>query len=284
MARALGGPVAVETVEPVPGGCIHEGFRLRVRGGDAWFLKCNASRCRAMFDAEADALRLLGGAGGLRVPRPLTAGADAHHAWLVMEWLDLTPLDARGLRALGRGLAALHATTGPRFGGPRSNWLGTTVQDNAWCDDWVGFWSERRLGPQLRLAARQPGGAAVAEAGARLQSRLPAFFAGHRPRPSLLHGDLWSGNAACLRDGTATVFDPAPYYGDAETDLAMTELFGGFGPAFLAGYDEVAPVDSGYAVRRDLYNLYHVLNHFNLFGGSYGSRALLLARRLLAEA
>ncbi|MCW5627113.1 MAG: fructosamine kinase family protein, partial [Burkholderiales bacterium] len=144
---------------------------------------------------------------------------------------------------------------------------------------------DRRLAPQFARAARRGDeGRRLAADGEALLAVLPTLLAGHAPLPSLLHGDLWRGNAAATRDGRGAVFDPAPYYGDRETDLAMTELFGGFSPDFTAAYRAVWPVDAGYAVRRDLYNLYHMLNHFHLFGGAYGDRARRLVARLRAEA
>jgi fructosamine-3-kinase len=173
--------------------------------------------------------------------------------------------------AMGRMLATLHRHTGERFGWERDNWIGLAPQKNGWSDDWIGFFRDCRLAPQLARAAlereAQP-----------LIAVLPSFFDGYLPQPSLLHGDLWSGNAGFLRDGSPVIFDPAVYYGDREADLAMTELFGGFPPAFYAAYREAWPLDSGYEQRRDLYNLYHVLNHANLFGGGYVAQA----RRLIA--
>ncbi len=120
--------------------------------------------------------------------------------------------------------------------------------------------------------------------GEKLMDTLPAFFAGYTPQPSLLHGDLWSGNHAFLADGTPVIFDPAAYYGDRECDLAMTELFGGYSAEFYAAYRAAYPLDAGYATRRDLYNLYHILNHANLFGGGYTRQAEQMMQRLLAVA
>ncbi len=185
---------------------------------------------------------------------------------------------------MGEALARLHAATGTAFGLDRDNAIGAAPQPNAPSDDWVAFFRERRLGYQLGLAARNGHLGAIQERGQRLLEALPAFFAGHRPQPSLLHGDLWGGNRAMLADGTPVVFDPAVYYGDREADLAMTRLFGGFGPRFYSAYQAAWPVDAAAAARSDLYNLYHVLNHLNIFGGGYRAQAEALIARLLSVA
>jgi fructosamine-3-kinase len=155
---------------------------------------------------------------------------------------------------------------------------------NAVNKDWIDFWRERRLGFQLRLATVNGFGSQLQDPGERLLDILPAFFKGYSPQPSLLHGDLWAGNHAYLADGTPVVFDPAVYYGDRECDLAMTELFSGFPADFYAAYSATWPLDTGYVVRRDFYNLYHILNHANLFGGRYVQQAKEIMQRLLSEA
>jgi len=230
-----------------------------------------------MIDAEADGLRLLAATGAIRVPAVAAAGSEGDVAYLILDWLDLD--GALDHAALGCALAALHRAPAPqgprgeRFGGARDNWIGGTPQRNGWHDDWPAFFRDARLAPQLALAARNGYGGALAREGARLLERVPQMLRGHDPAPSRLHGDLWSGNAAALRDGTPVIFDPAAYVGDREADLAMTELFGGFAPAFHAAYRDAWPLADGYARRRTLYNLYHVLNHLNLFGAGYLARA-----------
>jgi fructosamine-3-kinase len=184
------------------------------------------------------------------------------------------------MAALGRGLAALHANHAERFGWHRDNTIGSTPQPNAWSDSWLEFWRDRRLAQQLELAHRN--GHALARGDA-LLAGLHQLLDGHEPRPSLLHGDLWGGNAGFTDGGEPVVYDPACYCGDREADLAMTELFGGFRPAFHAAYREAAPLAPGYPLRRDLYNLYHVLNHLNLFGGGYLRQAGSMIDRLLSE-
>jgi protein-ribulosamine 3-kinase len=179
----------------------------------------------------------------------------------------------------GRGSSG----TPSRFGFATNNFIGTTSQPNDWKVDWIDFWREQRLGFQLRLAAQNGYGGQLQRLGDKLMDALPAFFASHTPQPSLLHGDLWSGNHAFLADGTPTIFDPATYYGDRECDLAMTELFGGYSTDFYSAYRAAYQLDAGYARRRELYNLYHILNHANLFGGGYARQAEQMMQRLLAD-
>jgi protein-ribulosamine 3-kinase len=268
----------------------------RTGWGDAWtlrlgssrfFVKTATGRYADMLDAEADGLRALAGTRTIRVPDVIANGSDGDTAFLVLEWLEMRR--SRDGAAMGRALAALHRALVPvgpaseRFGWHRDNWIGGTPQINGWSNDWCAFFRERRLAPQFELAARNGHRGALRRDGERLLSALPQLLRGHDPAPSLLHGDLWSGNAAALVSGEPVVFDPAVYIGDREADLAMTELFGGFDRNFYTAYNEAWAVASGYALRRELYNLYHVLNHLNLFGGAYLAQAETMIAALLAE-
>jgi fructosamine-3-kinase len=209
------------------------------------------------------------------------AGVAAGQAFLVLEYLDLR---GHGDAArLGEQLAQLHRMPQPRFGWTRDNWIGTTPQPNVWQDDWIAFWREQRLGFQLRLAAQNGYGGALQRDGERLLARLDSLFDAYVPVPSLLHGDLWGGNHGYLADGAPVIFDPALYVGDRECDLAMSELFGGYAPEFYAAYRASWPLDAGYGARKTLYNLYHILNHANLFGGSYAAQAARMTAALLAQ-
>ncbi len=237
-----------------------------------------------MFAAEADGLAEIARTRTVRVPKPVCHGANREASWIVLEHLELRPGNDKSMRELGRNLALLHRVTGKRYGWHRDNTIGATPQINAWADDWVPFWRERRLGFQLRLAESNGHGGRLIESGERLMEKLTAFFKGYSPFPSLLHGDLWSGNAAMAASGEPVIFDPATYYGDRETDLAMTELFGGFPQSFYDAYHAEFPLDPGYAIRKALHNLYHVLNHLNLFGGGYGAQAERMIEQLLAHA
>ena len=251
------------------------------QGNRQLFVKLNAVECGGMFEAERDGLLELAQAGTLRVPEPLCCGTHGAHAFLVMEHLDLQP---RGdSAALGRGLAAMHRIESDQFGWRRDNTIGLTPQHNKHDGDWARFWRTQRLGFQLELARDNGFGAELVGPGMRLLDGIGDLMRGHNPAASLLHGDLWRGNAAFLPDGRPVVFDPAVYFGDRETDLAMCELFGGFEETFFSAYRDQYPMDQGYSVRRDLYQLYHVLNHLNLFGGAYLAQSRNLVLSLLAK-
>jgi len=248
--------------------------------GRRFFVKMNAVDRAPMLAAEAEGLSAIVRTRTIRVPQPIAAGTAGPTAFLALEWLDF----GHGGRdaALGYALAAMHRHAGPHFGWHRDNTIGTTPQQNAWSDAWPQFFRDRRLAPQLALAASRSHGGALQRNGDRLLAALPALLAGHAPTPSLVHGDLWSGNAGRVATGEPVIFDPAVYFGDREADLAMSELFGGFGADFYAAYDDAWPRPDGHEVRRTVYNLYHVLNHLNLFGGGYRSQAEAMIGRLLA--
>lgn len=266
----------------VAGGSINECYRWPTRAA-ALFVKVAPVSAAAMFEAEAAGLAELARARALRVPRVVACGSTAAAAFLALEWLEAGAAGADCERRLGEGLAALHAVTAPRFGWTRDNTIGATPQANGWADSWTQFWRERRLRPQLQLAAANTPAGPLAAAGERLLEAVPVLLAGYTPVASLLHGDLWGGNWLATAGGEPVIFDPAVYYGDRETDLAMTRLFGGFGPAFYRAYEAVAPLAPGARVRCELYKLYHVLNHANLFGGGYGAQARSMIDRLLAQ-
>lgn len=280
ISDTTGESFAVREQHSIGGGCINSAYRI-ADGERRYFVKLNSKDGLTMFEAEADGLREMAAAGAIKVPEPVATGLAEGQAYIVMENLDLGG-SGSGAR-LGLELAALHQATRARFGWFRDNTIGSTPQYNSENSDWVSFWREQRLGVQLKMAAGRGSGSALQRKGERLMAELPAFFATYTPTPSLLHGDLWSGNYAYCRDGTPVLFDPAVYYGDREADIAMTELFGGFGRDFYDAYNEVWPLDAGYEVRKTLYNLYHILNHYNLFGGGYSGQAESMIERLLAE-
>jgi fructosamine-3-kinase len=247
------------------------------------FVKLAGAASLPVFEAEAAGLSELALADAVRTPGVLAVGSAAGSAYLALEWLDLGALDVRSQRLLGEQLACMHRRTSDHFGWERDNTIGSTPQSNVWSDDWLGFFREQRLGLQLELARRNGHGGALQVRGRKLVENLHVLLGGHRPQPSVLHGDLWSGNAAADRQGLPVIFDPAVYYGDREADLAMTRLFGGFGPAFYEAYEITWPLPDGAAGRVDLYNLYHVLNHLNLFGAGYLRQAVGLIDSLLGR-
>jgi fructosamine-3-kinase len=273
------GSFRIQRTTPVAGGCIHRCFILE-GGGRKYFAKINDRSQLDSFAAEADGLSALAAAGA-RGPAPLCRGQAGEEAFLVLEYLELRGHGDHA--ALGRSLAIVHSIRGESFGWRRDNYIGTTPQLNRCSPSWSDFWREARLGPQLALARKNGLGKGLLRKGEQLAEALPGLLSGHAPAASLLHGDLWNGNAGFLADGTPVLFDPAVYRGDREADLAMTELFGGFPKDFYSAYAEAAPLAQGYAVRKTLYNLYHVLNHANLFGGGYAAQSERMIERLLAE-
>lgn len=254
---------AVTASAPVGGGSIHDARRVDLADGRVLFVKSAAGRRAELLRAEARSLRLL--APHIRVPGVLgEGGTPAGDAWLAIEWLDLRPGGGGGARrALGHALGRLHGVRAGAHGLDHDNFIGSTPQANGPMGEWAAFFIERRLRPQLALARRN--GHALPETD--IIGAAELLLGNHHPPPSLLHGDLWSGNAATLADGGAVVFDPAAYFGDPETDLAMMELFGPpLGPEFFETY---GAEPAGRSLRRPLYDLYHALNHVNLFGAGY---------------
>ena len=283
IAALTGSPCADAPERTVTGGSINTCYYWPADPAPM-FVKVGPRAAHDAFAAEAEGLRELQVARALRVPQVLASGLADAAAFLVLEWIEPGPGGAACERRLGEGLAALHTVTAPRYGFRHNNTIGRTPQANEWCADWIEFFRERRLRPQLVLGERGGVPRRLGARAARLLEALPALLAGHRPRASLLHGDLWGGNWLASTAGEPVLFDPAVYYGDRETDLAMTRLFGGFGPAFYRAYESAAPLPAGAALRAELYNLYHVLNHANLFGGGYAPQARALIDRLLAQA
>jgi fructosamine-3-kinase len=281
-AEAHLGPIRSAT--PVGGGCINHGARVETADGLV-FLKYNPQSPAGMFSAEAYALdQLREQAAELVVPRVIAhaeADGDAP-AWLALEWLQPATRSPEFLERLGRGLAQMHRAAAHRsWGWDRDNFIGSLAQQNAPADTWPEFWRDRRLGPQLDLA-RRTGRLPGRETGwERLFDRLPTILdPADEDGPSLLHGDLWSGNVLSTTAGAALI-DPATYRGHREVDLAMADLFGGFGDPFHAAYRGVWPLQPGYEARRPVYQLYYLLVHVNLFGGGYVGQTAETLRRIL---
>jgi fructosamine-3-kinase len=278
ISQVTGQSVAVTQPRSVSGGCINQGYQLG--GSDrSYFVKLNQASQIAMFEAEAAGLQQMQATQTIRVPTPICWGTAGNNSYLVLEWLELGRGNSHAWAELGRKLAAMHQTTSlSGFGWERQNTIGSTPQINLWTMDWGTFWQEHRIGYQLKLANRRGGHFPQAH---HLLAAIPELLAAHQPEPSLVHGDLWSGNAAIAVSGEPVIFDPATYYGDREVDLAMTELFGGFPAEFYQGYHQAFPLNAGYPQRQVLYNLYHILNHFNLFGGGYAAQANRMIDTLL---
>jgi len=264
---------------PVSGGDISAAWRLATADGDL-FIKTGPLSAMNMFIAESEGLSEISNTASIYVPKVIATGQSKTAVFLALEWLDFEPASDAVESRFGEQLADLHRVSKKRFGWHRDNTIGLSPQKNSWCDDWVDFFREQRLAFQFQLAAENGFSADLQERGSRLLKRLPIYFDSAVTTPSLLHGDLWGGNWACC-DGRPVIFDPAVYYGDRETDLAMTRLFGGFSEKFYAAYESCWPLPDGHRERRYLYQLYHVLNHLNLFGSAYLGRATGLIDKLL---
>jgi fructosamine-3-kinase len=281
ISAATGQPFDPQLPSAQGGGCINSAFVLG-DGSQRWFVKTNRAALLDMFEAEAAGLDALAASATIRVPQVLCTGVEGDVSFIAMQHVDLGHGNTLGWRRAGEQLAALHRSTTGRFGWMRDNTIGATAQHNGWQLDWIEFWRDRRLGFQLEEAARNGYGGRLQTLGDQLMSRFPALI-DHDPRPALLHGDLWGGNLGFAHGGDPVIYDPATYYGDREAELAMTELFGGFSADFYAAYRDAWPLDAGYRIRKTLYNLYHVINHLNLFGGGYGAQAERMMQTLLAE-
>jgi protein-ribulosamine 3-kinase len=272
-------PRVAGTPVPVSGGDISAAWRVETEVGDL-FIKTGPMSALDMFAAEAAGLSALSQTGAIRVPQVIANGQSASDAFLALEWLEFESSDDHVESKFGEQLAQLHRSTADRYGWHRGNTVGLTPQHNAWTDNWVDFFREQLLSFQLKLARDNGFSGDLQEKGSQLLKRLPAYFVNRDTPPSLLHGDLWGGNWGCS-NGVPIIFDPAVYYGDRETDLAMTRLFGGFGPEFYRAYESSWALQDGHHERQYLYQLYHVLNHLNLFGSGYLGKAISLMDKLL---
>lgn len=314
ITKVSGETFEINTRRPVSGGCINQGYAL-IGNNHTYFIKINEASQIEMFEAEVLGLKQMFHTQTIRVPKPICSGIANDSAYLVLEWLEFGSSNTESWLEMGRKLAAMHKATPPqplsssrladnqssssplvektqsssspllvggteggqKFGWHRNNTIGSTPQINTWTDNWVEFFVQHRLGYQFQLAHRRGGYFPK-------QDKLLAFvpkLLNHQPKASLVHGDLWAGNAGITKLGEPVILDPATYVGDREVDIAMTELFGGFPGAFYRGYNEVWALDTGYKQRKTIYNLYHIINHFNLFGSGYESQANRMIEEIL---
>jgi fructosamine-3-kinase len=282
ITQATGKHFEIGDRQSIGGGCINQVYLIsntsssqrHHQSQDRYLLKLNQSSLVEMFVAEARGLLEITATAAIKAPTPICWGVSGDRSYLVMEYLDLTTrVNPQSWSEMGHNLATMHRyqlSSSIKFGWHIDNTIGSTPQVNVWETDWTTFFTNHRIGYQLHRA-RQKGG--VFPHAAELIATIPQILAHHHPHPSLVHGDLWSGNASFTTTGIPVIFDPATYWGDREVDLALTELFGGFPANFYQRYSEVYPLDPGYSQRKNLYNLYHILNHYNLFGGSYQAQA-----------
>lgn len=278
IAQTTEKPFEIEKSRPVSGGCINQGYAV-TGNGLIYFVKINQANQEAMFAAEALGLKQIHATQTIRVPEPICWGIAEKSSYLVLEWLEFGGGNSQSWEKMGQNLARLHQVSlSDRFGWQCNNTIGSTPQINTISNNWADFFAHQRIGYQLRLAKERGGNFPDED---QVIPAISEILSQHQPHPSLVHGDLWSGNAAITVDGEPVILDPATYWGDREVDLAMTELFGGFPAAFYRGYNDVFPLDAGYQQRKTLYNLYHILNHFNLFGGGYASQANRMLQEIL---
>ena len=283
LAPRVRGDPTIADATAVGGGCISPVARVRTVSGERFFLKWGGPGLPAdLLAAEARGLRQLAEARAVRVPDVVALDPSDPPRWLVLEWLEPGRPTTGSWQRLGRELAALHRVRAERFGDDHDNYIGTLPQGNAPADDWAEFWISRRLEPQLRRA-RAVGLLDDDDRRGfdRLFERLPEILdPAASEGASRLHGDLWSGNVHMTADGAPALIDPSVYHGHREVDVAMAQLFGGFGRGFMDAYLEAWPLAPGYEpLRRATYQLYYLLVHVNLFGAGYVSGT----RRALRE-
>ena len=266
------------TNRSVGGGCINQSYQL-VGKEQTYFVKLNDAVKVEMFAVEALGLKQMYDTGTITIPQPICWGVAGNSSYLVLEYLPLSRGSNDSWRQMGKQLAQLHRQGREnRFGWQENNTIGSTPQINDWDDNWANFFANKRIAYQLQLARRQGGNFPKSQ---EVVEKIRDFLSNHNPFPALVHGDLWSGNASFTEDGKPTIFDPACYYADREVDLAMTELFGGFPTDFYEGYQVEYPIVPGYQQRKIVYNLYHILNHFNLFGGGYQSQSRSMIHQIM---
>ncbi len=271
LSESLGRDICIASTCDVGGGCINKAEVLILDDSARVFIKMNDHPPAGMFEAESKGLSLMKSAkGGPRVPAVITCDDNSPARFLILDYLESTSPGKDYFPRFGRALAAMHRTTEDTFGLDHDNFIGSTPQINNREKDGLIFFRDHRLGYQQELA-RKSGllPKKVDQKLDALRAKLGDLLNLENEQPALIHGDLWSGNHFCGPCGEATIFDPAAHFGLREADLAMTELFGRMPQAFYDAYHEAFPLNPGYRERRDIYNLYHLLNHLNLFGGSY---------------
>ena len=271
----------IESFRAVSGGDIHESSEILCESGKRYFLKTNTAEKHDLLLAESVNLEAITATQAIKTPRVLGLGGVDNTSFLLLEWLDLKPQGDQYL--LGRQLAEMHKNTSQQFGWPYENYIGYTLQKNNSHSSWAEFWLENRFLPQWQLALDNGFLRNIVALEGDIIRSTEALLRDHCPVPSLLHGDLWGGNKGFTEAGPV-IFDPASYYGDRETDIAFTQMFGGFTQDFYLGYEAAWPLPDGFAFRELIYNLYHQLNHLNLFGEGYSSSCRAYIDRIISAA
>lgn len=299
ISQSLGSSFQITQKTSVGGGSINAAYKISGINQHQeqlnYFVKLNSAALEYMFQVEFDSLNELSQTEIMQIPKPVCFGTtkatgkaatnsaekqtnELNKSYLVLEYLAM---NAQGdARAMGQALAQMHKISSKHYGWYQDNIIGSTPQSNQYHSNWLNFWREERMIPQFKMLYDKGYQSSLMPLSDKLLKQLEVLLKNHNPPASLLHGDLWSGNYAYNEQSQPVIFDPALYYGDRETDLAMTELFGGFNADFYSAYNEAWPLDEGYKIRKTLYNLYHILNHANLFGTSYLNQAVNMMHRL----
>ena len=271
----------IEKIIPVGGGCIHKAWCIHFQNGEKIFAKSNHIDNINMFKYERECLLVLkrfANESYICIPKPIELISFQNISILLLEWIDLKQSQQN---VLGKGLALLHKSSteenNKNFGWEEEGFIGSNSQIRGWDSNWGKFFVNYRLRPQLLEASKW---------GVRVEDYedvliyLSSYLNNHHPSVSLVHGDLWSGNCGSTKNGLGSLYDPASYWGDREVDISMTKLFGGFNEEFYKGYEEIWPLDEFSKDRTEIYNLYHLLNHANIFGGSYKENSLQVLKSL----
>ena len=282
ISQSIGNDFQINQTSSVSGGDINSAYKISGLNSQQqtlhFFVKINSIKLSNMFQVEYESLLELSQNKLMQIPTPICFGSSHDKAYLILEYI---PINTHGdSRLMGKALAQMHKITASQYGWINNNFIGSTTQSNQTHSDWLSFWRDERMIPQFEMLYNKGYQSYLSPAADKFLLHLETLLASHNPAASLLHGDLWSGNYAYNESGQPVIFDPALYYGDRETDLAMTELFGGFDESFYTSYNEVWPLEKGYKDRKTLYNLYHILNHANLFGTSYLNQAINMLERL----
>lgn len=276
VSEKLAQTIILSHITPVSGGDIHQSFRVVDQASKkSFFIKLNHIEYYSLLKSESESLDAIASVGVIKTPKVFLCDTSLKYAFLLMEYLPLVPVEGQeDGYTLGQQLALLHKGSQAdsdqiKYGFHSDNYIGLTLQKNNWSNDWCEFWIQQRFYPQLKLAYKNSFSSELRLLETDLLIVTNKLLATHQPESALVHGDLWAGNKGYLSDSNPVIFDPACYFGDRETDIAMTELFGGFSKNFYLGYEDIWPLPDGYKQRKKLYNLYHMLNHLNLFGDSY---------------
>ena len=274
ISKTKGITFEILNANPIAGGCINESYQIK-DNNHCYFVKLNHKNTMYMLAAEADGLREMAATKTIKVPSPVCLGTNNQKAYLVLDYIPST--NGKSQMQLGKNLAKLHSIHQIKFGWHRDNNIGLTKQLNPLTDDWPEFFRKYRLEFQIKLAKENGFHFQGTEL---LLNKFDDFFCGYTPKPSLLHGDLWCGNFSFDDLGIPFVFDPSNYYGDREAEFGLTEMFGGFSAEFWDGYSSIYPLDQGFSIRKRIYQLYHTLNHLNLFGSQYAYNTQALIKKL----